>query len=302
MTIMRQDFQQNQEECSPLLLTQSGAVQAAQEDSLIQGNPLVLSVQRRIQKYNRTLLGAVLGTGLAVWGVVLLATGLTQTGHPLVSVSLVLAVLSGVAVALTRPRVGLLKAKEDIKKVAQFEDFEALGTMIEMLNLEKEISVAHAMTGVTNLLSRIQPEQAWALSARHRTTLRHLLNRNIEVTLYRDLTNLFGPISLENEANRRAINLRVAIMKGFSRVGTEAEIPALERWATLEPKSEAQAVLKSTAMECLPILRERVAQTADKNTLLRASQANEGDANTLLRPSRETVDPTEQLLRPQETP
>lgn len=295
---MRQDFQENSEAnlSTPSLSTETVA-QKAEEETLAQTDPLVLTVQQSVKTFNRTLWGVLLFTGISMMAVVLFARWLIENRNPYLSIPFILLTLSAVVTLFLRPRAGLMKAKEAITEVAQGEKLEALGALIELLSLEKELNVNHAMVAVTNILNRIQPEDSWALSTRHRTTLRNILNRNIEAVLYRDLSNLLGPISLQHPANLRAINMRVAIIKAFGQVGTEAEVATVERWASIEAKSEAQTILKNAAMECLPLLKARVATLSDQKTLLRASHPTE-ENSLLLRPSQESIEPSEQLLRP----
>lgn len=278
------------------------------EDVLLEEaeDPLVASVRERIRRYNRRLFGAVLYCGLGTAAFALIAMTLAKSppaGEPMKYIAPLAALVFGtIFAAILHPRKLLLDGRRDIEQVAAKQNVQVVGALTDMLNLEKEISVTHAQEGLIALLPRLRPEDAGLLNNRQRGVLRRVLSMNIELLLYREVTRIFAPISLENSANRRAVELRVAIMEALGQVGTAEDLPVLERWGAVEPDSEVQEVLRKAAERNLPLLRNRVAALSDRNTLLRASSSDMESTESLLRPALGTQDPVELLLRADEAP
>lgn len=260
-------------------------------------DPLVVSVRNRIKRYNRTLFAAILYCGVGTFTFALIA----QSGIALRYLFPLAALVFGTIIAgVLHPRKLLIAGKKDIEQVALLDDLKVVGTLVEMINLEKEISVSHARESLTTLLPKLRPEHAHLLNRRQRDTLRRVLGINLELMLYRDVKHLFAPVSLEHPDNRRAIEFRIAIIEALSSIGAKEDVGTIETLATMETTSEIQSVLKNAAEKCLPLLQRRVAELEDKNTLLRASSIHLGSTDTLLRPAKPAPsEPHELLLRPE---
>lgn len=292
----------NEKACAPIHPQE----QILSEDALgiEREDPLVVSVRNRIKRYNRTLFAAILYCGVGTFTFALIAHAMLQS--PLSGIALrylfplAALVFGTIIVGVLHPRKLLIAGKKDIEQVASQDDLKVVGTLVEMINLEKEISVSHARESLTTLLPQLRPEHAHLLNRRQRDTLRRVLGINIELMLYRDVKHLFAPVSLEHPDNRRAIEFRIAIIEALSNIGTKEDVGTIETLAAMETTSEIQSVLKNAAEKCLPLLQRRVVELEDKNTLLRASSVHLGSTDTLLRPAMPAPsEPHELLLRPE---
>ncbi len=264
---------------------------------------LVASVSQQVKRYNRSVFTGVLSFGLFT---MLITIGLKMlfSQVELQDAIAILAIFSSVLLFLfgfyviVRPRQKLHEEKKQLNELIRQKNLQNIGTLVEVMRLEKEMNTTDAQQSLTELLPQLRPEHASLLNRRQRGLLRNVLNTNIEHILNRDVSHLFTPVSLQNPANRRAIEFRVAIMKAIAQVGTKEDLPIIEKYATMEAVSETQQVVKNAAQECLPLLQIRIAEQEDKNTLLRASSAEAHSPETLLRPASPTQDPAELLLRP----
>jgi hypothetical protein len=219
-----------------------------------------------------------------------------------VSFLMLVAILSGFA-AIALPLAIMLRAaykgsraKDAINTVAHAEQVQDVGLLIDALRIESPSVRQTAGSALTTLLPRMTEADANLLSLDQRRYLIGLLHMNPEMYLYKDVMAVFGSASLNKPANKRAIDLRVAILKAYKEIGGALELPIVRRLAELpHATTPARKMLMEAAQEALPFVEARVERLAKGDTLLRPS---EGEETSLLRAAHSTDNtPADQLLR-----
>lgn len=161
-----------------------------------------------------------------------------------------------------------------VMRLADVDDAEAVGPMLDCLAMSDD--ALPAITILTRILPRLQPGDA------------DLLNNSQRATLYRHIE----PFSL-TDSN---VDFAHVALEAIEIVGDAKAIPCLERLIASKRDDVVTERLKTTARECLEVVRARLKEDAGR-TLLRPSQGASSDG--LLRPvSAREETPVDQLVRP----
>lgn len=296
---MKEEFQNTQEAQTSALPSPLETTKEAGEELLAQETPQMLNLKERLHKhakaYKRGWVSYVVTIALFIITTQIFPRSLLIT--PLCQ-GFWMVLWSWVIFNIFRLQRERKQIRKEIEEANTQHD---LGTAIQTLmvcssgNMPKTIR-EEAREDATMLLAP-QQNQWQSITPHQRRYLRQILEKDIDSLLFRDVTDLFSPKTLKVPNIRREVEFRAAVMRAFTLMGTAEELPALERLAKLEPKSDVEEALKQSAIEYLPLLQARVATLSDQNTLLRASHPTE-ENSLLLRPSQESQEPTEQLLRP----
>jgi hypothetical protein len=189
------------------------------------------------------------------------------------------------------------RARHAIEVVRGARRVSDAGLLIEAIQIEYDPVRKTAADALRDILPRMTEGDCDLLTVDQRRYLVRLLHMNPEMFLYKDAVAVFGPASLDKPANKRAINLRVAILKAYREIGGALELPIVRRLAALpHANTPARRMLTEAAQEALPFVVARVERLAKGDTLLRPS---EGEQASLLRTAHLADEtPADQLLRP----
>jgi hypothetical protein len=161
------------------------------------------------------------------------------------------------------------------------DDVRVVGPLIEMLAWHPQLLLPQrARAMLIQRLPRLTSQDA------------HLLDAEQQQYLCGVLRN----------ADRNDVELSVAILRAFEKVGDRSVLPLVERIADSPARTRRQRRLKTEAQCRLPGLEARVQQQQASQSLLRASSPTTHGIETLLHPvtAGETI-ATEHLLRPTAT-
>ena len=161
--------------------------------------------------------------------------------------------------------------------MAQFDDIQTVGPLIESLTLPDIAVVTIAKDRLNCLLPRLKASDASLLTAEQRQIL------------CKQLTQRMASSSPD---------FLVAILTALEQIGDEDALPAVCRLAESVVATPAGKPVQEAAQNCLHTLQTRAAEQESRQTLLRASSSITTAPETLLRPAAGGVesDP-QQLLR-----
>lgn len=148
---------------------------------------------------------------------------------------------------------------EAIRTLAQFNDLRAIGPLVEALEWSDSKTRRVAEHALINLLPHLQSGDDDCLNARQRAIL------------CRALRGKKAPFI-------------IAILKAFEQVGDAKAIPIVERLAEGYVTSSEEKLIRRTAQECLPYLRQRAEQEMALRTMLRPSSVPVVPLDSLLPP------------------
>jgi hypothetical protein len=244
--------------------------------------------------YLRTALYWFLGAGAAgilVMALILkLAHGLVLPIPALIVFLLYLPCLP-FAIFLSKSRK-LSRHRADVKALVDAQDVRYIGALVDALTLEDPPCQRIALNGLIEILPRMKPEHADLLDSVHRTTLTRILTVPVERTRDKFVHEMLKP---NTDPKRTAI--RVSILKAFARVGDASALPIVLHLAERQGITDSEKEIERAALECLPMLKERVERQIEEETLLRPAMGRTPD--TLLRPAHDSLeDNPNMLLRP----
>jgi hypothetical protein len=168
------------------------------------------------------------------------------------------------------------------RALAKYDDVNAVGSLVETLEIpDPEVQLA-VREGLAQLLPRLHASDAHLLNAEQRRILRKQMS---------------AQPSLKNQQPTRMFV--EAAVKGLEQVGDESFLETLENLANGHGFGVFDEV-KEAAERCLPFLKQRILNERLSHDLLRAASNNQSyDPDDLLRPAA-SIAPTDpaQLLRP----
>ena len=142
--------------------------------------------------------------------------------------------------------------KKTMSKLTIIEDVGVIGALTEILDSDIIEFKLQAGISLANLLPRLTPNDARLLKKKQKEVLRRQLARRM---------GLYDPAFYK---------LQVSILKAFERIGDKEDLEIVE--SLVDPAQHIfDSRVRDAALECLPCLRARIADTEAKNVLLRAS-------------------------------
>lgn len=232
---------------------------------------------RRQSQHNRIRIYSGVGCWSAVI-ILLIAAIRTAPEHTLQSLALLLAalclILTGAIVVLPR---GLSDPPSaSLASLAENAGVEAIGPLIDALDLALAAQSSAILTLLTLLLPRLTTADASVLSRRQRNRLSDTL--------------------LLGDADRDA-NYLLAILQGLEQIGDEETACTIRRLVQRGAVTVAQRHVLEAAIACLQSLEARLEQNLNRDVLLRGGAPAETAAE-LLRPTYSEPDThPETLLR-----
>ena len=172
--------------------------------------------------------------------------------------------------------------KKTMSKLTIIEDVGVIGALTEILDSDIIEFKLQAGISLAKLLPRLTTNDARLLKKKQKEVLRRQLARRM---------GLYDPAFYK---------LQVSILKAFERIGDKEDLEIVE--SLVDPAQHIfDSRVRDAALECLPFLRARIADTEAKNVLLRASSFTTLGTEELLRPVSGSEDSdTSKLLRPLE--
>jgi hypothetical protein len=188
-----------------------------------------------------------------------------------------------------------IRMRSAVRTLASKKDLSTVGSLVDVLLLDDGPNRNVASEALIEMLPRLQASDAHLLNAQHRDKLCRILSTNVDNALYKDVTAILGPASLSKAANKRAVDLRVAILRAFQQVGDSRGLPVVEKLATGRAKTPGHETVRNAAQDCLPYLRERVNVEMTGQGLLRVPL--QPGHTGLVRPAADPTGSSAQLLR-----
>ena len=168
-----------------------------------------------------------------------------------------------------------------VKQYQSYLDLQAVGLIVEGLTASDNL--LYSWEVLTEMLPRLQANDAHLLTQRHH----HILNRQLTRRL---------PILLSTRTP-----FILATLKAYEQIGGTEDLPAVERLAKGEGSAKQSINIRKAAQECLPYLQARSEVQDLRQNLLRASSESADSAATLLRPAAASSETApHELLRPAE--
>lgn len=191
-----------------------------------------------------------------------------------------------------------LQNRKMARQLVRTDDLQLVGPLVRSLKVESLIVRNFAKESLTELLPKLQANNASLLGDEERATLIRQLDIAPDDKGYRDLNELFS-----RSATRREINFRLAILKAYEQIGGQKELSTVERLSqgriTIHSPTKILPEIIAAAEECLPYLKARAQEENVRMQLLRPSSSQDQSPATLLRPSYSSADDSpEELLRP----
>jgi hypothetical protein len=169
---------------------------------------------------------------------------------------------------------------------AELEDKRLVGPLLETLALSDGEIRFLCMEVLASILPQLQASDAHLLTSQHRAILaRQMFDVNLPMKQYAQYLKLHTAFT-------------VAALQALSRIGDKSMLPVVER---LADPTNPDAATRLAAQDCLPLLRERIQNSDDSHSLLRAAGASSTSdaADILLRPATASPSQTDpqHLLR-----
>jgi hypothetical protein len=158
--------------------------------------------------------------------------------------------------------------------LASVADVRAVGTLIEVLEVDDKAVQGAAVRALTGLLPQLDASHAGLVTDEHR----RILNRAI--------------------AKRKDEAFVIAVLQAYHYIGTGAEVESVSTLASGKGPAASSVAVRDAAAACLPHLQERAVLEEKARTLVRASANPDEPAQGLLRPAANGTAQPEQLLRP----
>jgi hypothetical protein len=183
------------------------------------------------------------------------------------------------------------------EELAESGDTDSVGPLIDLLAIDQQTIRRVAGRALTRMLPSLTDEDASILTAPRRQHLIRRLRMNPDFFLYKDVGAFLAPPKLDRAVNVEAIDLRVAILDSYARVGGALELPTVRQLAESTSPNPAQVRLREAARVALPAVEARAARESDHGSLLRVA-TSQNDRAVLLQPAGSEQDDVGTLLLP----
>ena len=167
--------------------------------------------------------------------------------------------------------------KKTMSELTIIEDVGVIGALCEILDSDILEFKIQAGNSLSKILPKLKASDAPLLKTKHRDVLRRQLVRRM---------GLYDPAFYK---------LQISILKAFEQIGGKEDLTVVEN--LVDPAQHVfDSRVRDAALECLPYLRARIADTDAKSELLRASSFTTLGTDELLRPANSQEDSNPELL------
>jgi hypothetical protein len=170
-----------------------------------------------------------------------------------------------------------------VSEISQYDNVRMVGPLINALYLRSKVTRTQAAIKLRQLLPKMRSEDKDLLDKEQRSQMNLYLGRSVSALLPDD-----------NE-------LSLAILKAYSAIGDESEVPVVRRIAQGKGRSGKDAEIRHAAQAYLDGVERRQKKLREPQILLRSTEAHGNDDGSLLRPVEGAQQSaSETLLRPTE--